>query len=171
MGLLENILFHGSITVVLLIGYLLPIMRFTSPRVWGYSDYPEEIKKRVPPQTAQERKLATVFFIPFLLLMIGVPIISTMILKVDYGGNLSLFDGFLNAFGVLMMGNLADLFILDWLIVGTITPSWVILPGTEDMKDTAYKRFRWIHAKGHIPGTIFLAILSLICAFIVVAFL
>ena len=91
-----------------------------------------------------------------------------MILKTSYGGNLPLLDAFLNAFGVLMFGNLADLLILDWLIVGTLTPSWVILPGTENMRDTAYKRFRWSHAKGHIPGTIFLAILSLLTAALVV---
>lgn len=168
MGLLENILLHGSITIILLIGYLLPMMRFLSPRIWGYSDYPNEIKERVPPQTEHERKIAAILFIPFLIMMIGIPFVSTMILKNSYGGNLPILDAFLNAFGVLMMGNLADLFILDWLIVGTITPSWVILPGTEDMKDTAYKDFRWSHAKGHVPGTLFLAVLSLILALIVV---
>ncbi|MBN2229068.1 MAG: nitroreductase [Candidatus Thorarchaeota archaeon] len=169
MVLLENILLHGTITCILLIAYLLPIMRFTSPRIWGYSDYPDEIKELVPPQTKEERKQASILFIPFVLMMLGIPIISTMILEVSYGGTLPLLDAFLNAFGVLMMGNLADLFILDWIVVGTITPSWVMLPGTEEMKDTAYKDFRWSHAKGHIPGTLFLAALSLLSAFIVVS--
>jgi hypothetical protein len=166
--LLENILLHGSIAIILLIGYLLPIMRFINPRIWGYSDYPKEIKNRVPPQTEHERKIAAVLSVPFFLMMIGVPIISTIILKTAYGGNLPLLDAFLNAFGVLMLGNLADLFILDWVIVGTLTPSWVILPGTEDVKDTAYKSFRWSHAKGHILGTVFLAALSLLTAVLVV---
>ena len=33
---------------------------------------------------------------------------------------------------------------------------------------SAYKDFRWSHAKGHVPGTLFLAVLSLILALIVV---
>jgi hypothetical protein len=65
-----------------------------------------------------------------------------------------------------MIATLADLLILDLLIVGTITPSWVIIPGTEDMKDTAYKAFRKTHARGHVYGTIGLAVLSLIIALV-----
>ncbi|NHJ14911.1 MAG: hypothetical protein EAX95_14615 [Candidatus Thorarchaeota archaeon] len=168
MALLENILVHGSITALLLLAYLLPIMRFTSPRIWGFSDYPKEVTARVPPQTNQERRVAKVFFVPFIALMIGVPLISTLMLKASYSAPMPLLDAFLNAFGVLMFGNLADLFVLDLLIVGTITPSWVIIPGTEDMKDTAYKDFRKMHAKGHIYGTVFLAILSFIVAALVV---
>ncbi len=67
-----------------------------------------------------------------------------------------------------MIATLADLLILDVLIVGTMTPSWVIIPGTEDMKDTAYKDFRKMHAIGHIYGTVGMAVLSLIIASVAV---
>ncbi|MHA1863671.1 MAG: hypothetical protein ACTSWA_07870 [Candidatus Thorarchaeota archaeon] len=168
MTLLENILFHGVIAAVLMMAYLLPIMRFLSPRVWAMSDYPKEITSRVEPQTKDERRIAILMGIPFIFLMIVFPLVSTLILETTYAGSIPLTDAFLNTFSVLMFANLADLIILDLLIVGTITPSWVIIPGTEDMKDTVYKAFRKEHSKSHLRGTIFVAILSLVIAFTVV---
>ena len=168
MALLENILFHGVIAAVLIVAYLLPIMRFLNPRIWAMSDYPKEITTRVEPQTKEERRIAILLGIPFLFLMLAYPLVSTLILETTYVGGIPLMDAFLNTFGVLMFANFADLVILDLIIVGTITPSWVIIPGTEDMKDTAYKAFRKEHSKSHLRGTIFMAILSLVIAFVVV---
>jgi hypothetical protein len=168
MGLLDNLLFHGSLFALLLTVYLLSVMRFLSPRIWAFSDYPPEITEHVPPQTDRERKFGALLAIPFFILGLGFPIISTLILKNTYGGLIPLLDAFLNAFGIMMFGNVADLVILDWLIVGTITPSWVIIPGTENLKDTAYKDFRVYHGKGHIWGTILMAVLSLIIAGLIV---
>jgi hypothetical protein len=168
LSLAENVLLHGSLAAVLLVAYLLPIMRFLSPRIWGFSDYPKAVTSRVPPQSKKERRIAVLISPPFFLLMVAFPLVSTLVLKASYGGTIPLVDAFLNAFGVLMMANLADLLLLDLLIVGTITPPWVIIPGTEDMKNTAYKDFRKIHAKSHIYGTVFLALLSLAIAAIAV---
>lgn len=170
MALIENILLHGAITFVLTLAYLLPIMRFTNPRIWGFSDYPKEITDQVEPQTSRERKIGGLMFLPFMLFFIGIPLISTLILEASYSTPLPLLDGFLNAFLVLMFGNAADLFILDLLVVGTITPSWVIIPGTEHEKETGYKNFRKLHAKGHVYGTIGMAVLSLVIAAVVVFF-
>ena len=168
MALLENILFHGVIAAVLKVAYLLPIMRFLNPRIWAMSDYPKEITTRVEPQTKEERRIAILMGIPFLFLMLAYPLVSTLILETTYVGGIPLMDAFLNTFGVLMFANFADLVILDIIIVGTITPSWVIIPGTEDMKDTAYKAFIKEHSKSHLRGTIFMALLSLVIAFVVV---
>ncbi len=70
----------------------------------------------------------------------------------------------------MMFGTFADLVILDWLIVGTITPDFVIIPGTEHMRDREYKDFRLYHAKGHVWGTIGMAVVSLVIASVVVLF-
>jgi len=141
-----------------------------SPRIWGFSDYPKEITKKVPPQTKSEKRNGSLFFIPFFLFGLSFPIVSTLILKNQYGGSIDFLTAFFNIFGILMFGNIADLIILDWIIVGTITPNFVIIPGTEDMKDKEYKDFRISHAKGHIWGTLFIAVLSLLVAFIVILF-
>jgi hypothetical protein len=91
-----------------------------------------------------------------------------MMLEGFYGGSLPLLDAFLNIFGIMMFGNIADFVILDWLIVGTITPDWVIIPGTEHMREKEYKEFRGYHAKGHARALILLVLLSLLFAALVV---
>jgi len=143
-------------------------MRGFSPRVWGFSDYPKEITEIVEPQTKKERQLGALLGIPFIIISFGLPIVSTLMLEVQYGGVIPLLDAFLNIFGLLMFFNFADLVILDTLIVGTITPQWVIIPGTEHLKETEYKKFIAFHAKGHIKGTIGMTILSFIIALIIV---
>jgi hypothetical protein len=143
-------------------------MRSLNPRIWGFSDYPKEITDTVPPQTKREKQIGAIIGIPFFILALGAPIISTLILESTQGGVISLLDAFLNAFGIMMFFNFADLVILDWLIVGTITPDFVIIPGTEDMRNTEYKNFRISHGKGHIWGTIGMAVLSLVIAYAVV---
>lgn len=168
MSLLSNIIFHGLLFAITFILYLLIIMVKFSPRIWGFSDYPKAITEKVPPQTKTEKKKGSLLAIPFFLIGIGFPIISTLILKHQSGGEIDFFTAFFNIFGILMFGNVADLVILDWIIVGTITPKFVIIPGTEDMKDNEYKDFRISHAKGHIWGTIFIAVSSLLLSLIVI---
>lgn len=168
MSLIFNIIFHGLIFAIILTAYLLFTMVKFSPRIWGFSDYPKVITEKVPPQTKSEKKKGSLLGIPFFLFGLGFPIISTLILRNEYGGEIDFFTAFFNIFGILMFGNIADLVILDCIIVGTITPKFVIIPGTEDMKDKEYKDFRLSHAKGHIWGTLLMAVLSLILALVIV---
>ncbi len=168
MMLLENILIHGTIYAILFTLYLLAMMRGLNPRIWAFSDYGKAITDHVPPQTERERRIAAYTGIPFFILVIGFPLVSTILLEGLYGGVIPLLDAFLNSFAILMFGNFADLVILDTLIVGTITPDWVIIPGTEHMRDKEYKDFRLYHAKAHVRGTILTAVFSLLFAAIVV---
>ena len=168
MQLLDNILIHGIVFAILLTSYLLIVMRSLSPRIWAFSDYPKSITSSVPARTDRERRIAKYTAVPFFILGIGFPLVSTMMLENIYGGAMPLLDAFLNFFGIVMFGNLADFLILDWLIVGTITPEWVIIPGTEHMRDKEYKEFRGYHARGHVRALPVLAMLSLILAAAVV---
>ncbi len=56
---LTHILTHGLVFAFIVNGYLLLMMLTTSPRVWGYADYSEAIKLKVPPQTREEKRLAS----------------------------------------------------------------------------------------------------------------
>ena len=170
MPLFKNMLFHGTIAAAVLFLYLLPIMMKLSPRIWAFSDYPRTITDHVSPQTKKEKQIGAILFIPFILIFIGIPIVSTLLLKTEYGGTISLLDAFLNIFGILMILNIADLVILDTIVVGTITPDFVIIPGTEHMREKEYKDFRIYHAKGHIKRTVGMAVLSFIFA-LIIAFL
>ena len=165
--LLFYILIHATIFAIIFTLYLFAIMRGLSPRVWAMSDYPPEITDHVPPQTDAEKRQARIVYIPFLVIGIGYPLATTYFLKILNGGVISLLDAFLTVFVILMFGFLADYIILDFLIVGTLTPDFVILPGTEHMREKEYKDFRKYHAKGHIKGLLLIIILSLILAALV----
>jgi len=60
----------------------------TSPRVWGYSDYSEAIKAKVPPQTWKEKRLALIIGLPWIIFAVGFPIYSTYMLKSKLGGEI-----------------------------------------------------------------------------------
>ena len=165
--LLSYILIHATIFAIIFTLYLFAIMRGLSPRVWAMSDYPPEITDHVPPQTDAEKRQARIVYIPFLAIGIGYPLATTYFLKILNGGVISLLDAFLTIFVILLFGFLADYIILDFLIVGTLTPDFVILPGTEHMREKEYKDFRKYHAKGHIKGLLLIIMLSLILAALV----
>ncbi|MBY9009227.1 MAG: hypothetical protein KGD74_05120 [Candidatus Lokiarchaeota archaeon] len=67
-----------------------------SPRVWEFSDYPKVITEKVPPQTKSEKKKWSLLIIPFFLFGLGFPIISTLILSNQSGGDIDFFAAFFN---------------------------------------------------------------------------
>ena len=71
---------------------------------------------------------------------------------------------FLNTFGVVFIFNLVDLLLLDWLMFCFITPSFVIIPGTEGMK--GYKDYGY-HFRAFLKGTILSVVAGLVIAGIV----
>jgi hypothetical protein len=156
----EHVFWHGLFYAAAVNGYLLIMMVSLSPRVWGHSDYPEEIKKKVAPQTKQEKQLAMLIAIPWMLFTFGFPIYSTYALKSNLGGEISFWIAWLNVAVMTLLANLIDFVILDWLIVSRITPKFVIIPGTnkEDYKDFSH------HFKAQAKATLVILLLGLIMA-------
>jgi len=158
--IISHLLTHGLLYALIATGYLFIFMRTTSPRVWGYTDYPEAIKKKVAPQTRSEKKVALIVGMPWLLFVLGFPVISTYMLKARLGEEIPFWLAFLNLFVMLLLFNIGDLLILDWLVISRLTPRFVIIPGTvaEDYKDFSH------HYKGHAKAAIFQMLLCLIIA-------
>jgi hypothetical protein len=154
---------HGLFYAFIVNGYLLLVMVLTSPRVWGYSDYSESIKAKVPPQTKQEKRLAMLIAVPWMLFSAGFPIFSTYVLKTRLGGEIPFWLVFLNVFVLVFLAVLGDLVILDWLIVSKITPEFVIIPGTEeeDYKDFSH------HYRAHVRAAVPLVLVCAVVAGIV----
>ncbi len=148
---------------ILVTGYLLLMMVTISPRVWGYNDYPQEIKDKVPPQTRAEKRLAIIVSIPWFIIAFGFPIYSTIMLKAKLFGEISVLIAFFNLLAMFILATIGDLLILDWLIVSKITPQFVIIPGTEkgDYKDFSY------HYKGHARAAVVTIPILLIIAAII----
>jgi hypothetical protein len=144
-------------------GYLLLVMVTASPRVWGYADYPDAIKAKVPAQTSDEKRLAAIIGIPWFLFTLGYPIYSTYALKANLGGEISFWIAFLNVGAMALLANLGDWVVLDWLIITRITPDFVVIPGTEkaDYKDLSQ------HFQAQARASVILVMLCLIMAGIV----
>ena len=156
-------LVHGFGFALVANGYLLLIMIATSPRIWGYSDFPEVVRAKVPPQTKREKLVAATLGVPWALFILGFPVFSTFAMKSSLGGEIPFLYAFLNPLVLLQLLNLGDLVILDWLIISKITPGFVIIPGSTaaDYKDMSH------HFKGHVWATVAMALLSLVIGAVV----
>jgi hypothetical protein len=147
-------------------GYLLIFMITFNPRIWGYQDYPEKIKDKVPPQTRRERMIAGLVGLPWFLFILSYPLISTAYMETERGGEIPFEIAFSNIFFMVFLFFLVDLVILDWLIISKITPKFVIIEGTtsEDYKDFSH------HYKGHLLATLPLILICVIFSAIIVYF-
>ena len=133
------------------------------PRIW-LRDYPEDVQARVPPKTEQEKRLSLILGIPFLLLLVAVPLVSTLMLKAHHPESATLLALAANAFGVAFIFNVVDWLILDWLMFCTITPRFVVIPGSEGA--AGYKDYGY-HFRGFLIGTIFSVTSGLIVGLLV----
>ena len=158
--ILRHIVTHGLLFALISTGTLFLIMITTGPRVWGYNDYSDTIKSKVPPQTKRERRLSIIVGIPWMVIVFLLPIASTLALKHKLGGDIPFHAALLNMLVLTALGTLGDVFILDYLIVSKITPGFVIIPGTEagDYKDMSH------HFKGHLKAIPYLIAVCLLAA-------
>ena len=148
----EHLVKHGLFYALVVNLYLFVLMVSTSPRIWGYSDYPQIVKDKIPPQTRREKLVATLVGLPWFIFTFGFPLFSTYVLRANLGGEIDFWTAFLNMFILTTLATLGDLVILDWFIINKITPNFVIIPGTEaaDYKDFSH------HYKGHARASIIL---------------
>ncbi|MHA2054619.1 MAG: hypothetical protein ACW99F_13595 [Candidatus Hodarchaeales archaeon] len=160
---LSHMLIHGIIYALIGNGYLFLFMVSFSPRIWGYNDYPEVIKSKVPPQTSREKIIAGFVSLPWFLFTFLYPLFSTFLLKDNLGGDIPFFTAYLNIVILIFLFFLGDLIILDWLIISKITPSFVIIPGSDV---TDYKDFLH-HYKDHVKAILPILVLGMVFAGIV----
>ena len=157
---ITHVITHGLFYGVVVTGYLLLIMITFSPRVWGYSDYPDVVKRKVPAQTKKEKTLAAILGLPWFIFVAGFPVFSTLALRSKLGGEISFITALLNVLVMFLFATLGDLVLLDWLLISRITPRFVIIPGSvkEDYTDFSH------HFKGHAKAVIPMILLGLIIA-------
>lgn len=159
---IHRIILDGALLSIIASLLILVSLRI-NPRMW-LQDYPQDIQNRVPPKTEREKRQSLIVGIPFLVVLAAVPFISTLTLKRQGGGHASFLQLFLDAFGVAFVFNLVDLLLLDWLMFCTITPKFLVIPGTEGMK--AYRDYCY-HFKASLVGTALSVVAGLVIAGIV----
>ena len=160
MSTLSTILLYG-VPASLLLSVVILVMGRINPRLLLRS-YPKDVKAAVPPMTEREKRQTLYWAVPFWLLFVGFCTAAALAARASHQGFLLIF---LSAFGVIFLCNLVDWLILDWLIFCTITPKFVVLPGTEGM--AGYKNYA-MHFRGFLIGTALSVVVGLILAAFVV---
>jgi len=160
---MRHVLAHGLIFAFIANAYLFLVMISTTPRVWGYTDYPLAIKNKVPPQTRREKRKALLIGLPWFIFILGFPLFSTYSLKSKLGNEISFWTAFFSLAVMVLLATLGDLVVLDWLVVSKITPRFVIIPGSEkaDYRDFSH------HYKAHVKAAVALVLVSLAMAAII----
>jgi len=151
--LIDGLVYTGGFALIILISVLI------NPRIW-LQDFPEDIKKDVPPKSRKEARQTFVTGFLFALFIVGYPMFSLAGRFAGLEGHITFSQMFLHSFYVMMICN-----ILYWLIFHILIFNVVIgyirkVPGLK-------KRFRFTGWKNQIFG-LFVGVASclLISAFV-----
>jgi hypothetical protein len=159
--IIKRILIDGAILTVI-VAPIMVLALYINPRM-ALSDYPEDVKAAVPPRTKKEKRQGILIGLPFLLVVIAVPLYSTWLVKQQNGGVITYWMAFVTIFGVYLIPFLFDLIVLDILVFSTWTPKFLVIPGTEGMP--GYKDYS-LHLKAHTRGSVILIVFSALLALI-----
>jgi hypothetical protein len=154
-----KILLHGAVLSVPASLVLMAAVYF-NPR-FARQNLPMDIQDATPPLSKKEKLQALAFGIPFFVLVVLIPFLSGFTLEPPAGGQVPFLVLFLHIFGVIFVFSLFDLIILDCLIYCTITPKFVIIPGTEGF--AGYKDYGH-QARAHVRGIALQTALALLLA-------
>jgi hypothetical protein len=138
------ILFDGMIFSI--VGSIYLVLLLYNPRLlMSEGDYPADVIAAAPPRTREETRLAAILSFPWFLWSLGFPVYSTVkYLQLSQG--IGYWWAFAHAFLILLSFWLFDLLVLDWLMFCTITPKFLVIPGTEGFP--GYKDFG-MHLRAH----------------------
>lgn len=152
MNLLTHLIIYNLTISVILYASLA-----YNPRMWMHR-MPPEVVRKVPPRTPGEKRLLWIFGVPFLLLLVIYPIVYVSQQDTGFLNTFLIFMAFFAGFAVW------DTLVLDLLIFCTLTPRFVLMPGTE-RGDYANKKYHLASgAKGLVISIVFSAVSAAIFA-------
>jgi hypothetical protein len=120
------------------------------------NDYPPDIRAKFGPMSIETRKQANFASLPLLGALIAVTITSILQLRQSVG-ELTLANTLIVTIVMFQVWNLMDLILLDWFILMTLRPRFMILPGTEGL--AGYRDYRF-HFRKFLNGIFFTLILG-----------
>ena len=127
------------------------------------NDYPPDVREKFGAMSERTRRQANLATLPLLatlglVLVLGLGQLRSMI------GELTFVNTFIVTTLIFQTWNLLDLVLLDWFLLMTLKPRFMILPGTEGM--AGYNDYGF-HFRKFLNGIVFTLILSLIVTVIV----
>jgi hypothetical protein len=147
--LLNSALVCGMVLSVVLTAIMI-ISAAIAPDMW-VGDYPPDVKERFGPMSPRAARIR-----PFVAVFVfgaafAVPIIGLYLLSLNVGP-IGVLPALAFSVIVLLVFNVFDLLVLDWLLFCTIQPRVMVLPGTEGM--AGYRDYRF-HFIGFLKGSMF----------------
>jgi len=123
-------------------------------------DYPPDIKEKFGPMSARAARIRPFVAALFFVVVLAIPLIglSSVHSSVD---NIQFLPALVFSVIVLLVFNVFDLLVLDWLFFCTIQPRQMVLPGTEGMP--GYRDYRF-HFNGFLKGLAFCSVGGLVVA-------
>lgn len=159
---LASVVAYGAVLSILTSLIFLSAVLF-NPR-FARNDLPQDIQEKVPPLTKREKLQAVAFMLPAIALTIGIPLALAVSLRHEYGPAISFLSLTGHILTVLLMANVFELVVVDWLVFCTMTPKRLVIPGTEGM--AGYRDY--IHQlKSHVRGALAMVLLSPVLAGVV----
>jgi hypothetical protein len=123
-------------------------------------DYPPDIQQKYGPMSPRAARLRPYFAGLFFIAVLAIPILGLFALRARVN-QVPFILAFAFSGVALLVFNVYDLIILDWLFFCTIQPRPMVLPGTEGMP--GYRDYRF-HFIGFLKGLAFCAVGALITA-------
>lgn len=122
------------------------------------SDYPPDIRAKYGKMSESTRKQANLMTLP-LLATLGLVVALGLGQLRDLSGSLTFVETLIVSTVMFQMWNLLDLVLLDWFLLMTLKPKFMILPGTEGM--LGYRDYGF-HFRKFLNGIVFTFLLALI---------
>lgn len=160
--LIDGLLLSIGLSVVI-IGSL-----YFNPRLW-LQDYPPAIIARVPPMTALEKRQRLVVALLFVAVGFVVLFNSLNRFHAENNGTPTLLAVFLHTYSVLLVFNLFDMMILDYLLLTIIRPQFAMIPGSERVDEGSLHLY-WFHFNNFLKGLVICAVISAVIAVLVTLF-
>lgn len=132
---LQHLLRHSLVYGAILSAVMLTIIFasfFIAPGIWVDSAPPlvREAAGPMSPRDEQAKGIIQVITIVAIVMVLSSSILRLLALS---SGRANFWSIVLSIFLVIQVYNLVDLLLVDWLLVATIRPSFVVFPGTEQV--------------------------------------
>jgi hypothetical protein len=123
-------------------------------------DYPPDIRQKYGPMSPRAARLRPFVAALFFITVLVIPLFGLNASRLQWG-NIPFIPAFTFSAVALLVFNIYDLIILDWLFLCTIQPRLMVLPGTEGMP--GYRDYRF-HFIGFLKGMGFCTVGALVIA-------
>ena len=141
--------FEAGLVLSIVLSTFLYGLLWINPEIM-LNDYPPAIRKKFGPMTSRTKQQHIIASIVFVAILLIIVVWSFSMLRERCGGPYTFALASIHAFIMFMTFNLVDWLFLDWFCFVALRPKFIVLPGTEGMKD--YGDY-WFHFRGFLIGT------------------